>query len=319
MKSKSTLTFVSLVLVMSFLVACAKTTPVSSPTMSSTEPPAADTTTAPVETSAPTAEPTSAPEVTNTNALPPDPKIITITTEDNFTLTGYYYPAAVDPAPLVVLFHWKPGSAADWNEIAPWLQNRGLQNPFPNPGSDPWWDASWFPAMPADKSYGVLTITFRGCKPYDQGGCANMDAAGWMLDTQAVMVKALELTGENAPRIVTIGASIGADAAADGCQYLNQQRPGACKGALSLSPGNYLSLSYVNTVQQLGIADPSTPAWCIADPGEFAICKSAEASGNSAYQDFSITDGNHGNMLLSPDLDPLPIQLILDFLDQTLE
>lgn len=318
MKSKTTITLITLVLILSFLVACAKTTPVNSPTMSSTEPPAADTSAAPIETSAPTAEPTAAP-ATDSNALPSDPKIITITTEDNFTLTGYYYPAAVDPAPLVVLFHWKPGNAADWNEIAPWLQNRGLQNPFPNPGSEPWWDPSWFPSMPVDKSYGVLTFSFRGCKPYDQGGCANMDAAGWMLDTQAVMLKALELNDANDPRIVTIGASIGADAAVDGCQFLNEQHPGACKGALSLSPGGYLGMDNTFIIEKMGKNTPPTTAWCLASGTEFSVCKAAEKAGNSAYRDFDIPNGGHGMILLSPNLDPLPMQLIMDFLNETVE
>ena len=46
-------------------------------------------------------------------------------------LKGYYYPSASDqPAPLVVLMHWVMGDMSDWYEIAPWLQNRGLENPF---------------------------------------------------------------------------------------------------------------------------------------------------------------------------------------------
>lgn len=320
MKSKSVFTLLTFVLILSFLAACTKAIPTSLPTAAQTESPAEATTPPQVETSSPTAEPTTAP-LADANALPPDPRIVTITTEDNYTLSGYYYPAAVNPAPVVVLMHWMMGDKADWNEVAVWLQNRGMKNPFPNPG-DPakfrWWDPTWFPAMPADRSYAVLTFSFRGCQPFQQG-CQSIQKAGWVQDALAALKFARELEGVDASRIVAIGSSIGADGAADGCQLLNVEFPGACQGALSLSPGDYLDVSYVKTIQQLGSADPPTTAWCIADPAEFAICQSAEASGNSAYQDFSITDGDHGNMLLSPDLDPLPMQLILDFLDETLK
>ena len=72
--------------------------------------------------------------------LPPEPQEITFKASDGQALTGYYYPAAVSPAPVVVFMHWVGGDLSDWYEVAPWLQNRGLKNPFTNPGSEPWWD-----------------------------------------------------------------------------------------------------------------------------------------------------------------------------------
>jgi len=324
MKSKPFLMMVSIVMIMSFLAACATATPTIAPTEAPSEPPVAETTAPPAETSAPTEAPTAAPTsapAMDVNALPPDPRIVTITTDDNFTLSGYYYPAAYDNAPVVVLMHWMMGDKADWNEVAVWLQNRGMKNPFENPG-DPakfrWWDPTWFPAVPADQSYAVLTFSFRDCQPFQQG-CQAIHKAGWVQDALAALKFARELEGVDATRVAAIGSSIGADGAADSCQLLNKEFPGTCKGAFSLSPGDYLDVSYVNTIQQLGRSDPPTAAWCVADPGEFAICQSAEGAGNTAYQDFSITDGDHGNMLLSPDLDPLPMQLILDFLDETMK
>ncbi len=118
-------------------------------------------------------------------------------------------------------------------------------------------------------------------------------------------------------QIVAIGDSIGADGAADGCLYLNQQFPGSCQGALSLTPGSYLTQKYEEVVQELGQFDPPVTAWCLADPGEFRLCQFAEESGNSAYQDFMIEGAGHGIEMLKPGLDPLPMQLILDFLEQT--
>ena len=69
--------------------------------------------------------------------LPPEPQEITFQASDGQTLRGYYYPAAVNPAPLVVFMHWMGGDMSDWYKIAVWVHNRGLKNPFPNPGSEP--------------------------------------------------------------------------------------------------------------------------------------------------------------------------------------
>lgn len=255
-----------------------------------------------------------------TNSLPPEPQTLTFTASDGMELQGVYYPAATNPAPLVVLMHWMQGDMNDWNEVAVWLQNRGLDNPFTNPG-DPavfrWWDPTWFPEIPADRSYGVFVFSFRTCLPFDQGGCQTTDRPGWLLDAQAAMLKALELEGVDPERIVTIGDSIGADGAVDGCLYLNQQTPGACKGAMSLTPGSYLSVIYQDVAQELGQFDPPVAAWCLADEGDFRPCQNAEESGNSAYQDFMIEHAGHGIEMIKPNLDPLPMQLILDFLDET--
>ena len=68
---------------------------------------------------------------------PPEPQEITFQASDGQTLRGYYYPAAVNPAPLVVFMHWMGGDMSDWYKIAVWVHNRGLKNPFPNPGSEP--------------------------------------------------------------------------------------------------------------------------------------------------------------------------------------
>ena len=320
MKFKPIVQVISIFLVIAFLTACTTTMPTNAVTQAPAEPATVETTLPPVETSAPTDIPTSAPVVA-ANVLPAEPQIVTITTEDNFTLTGYYYPAAVENAPVVVLMHWMNGDRNDWNEVAVWLQNRGLPNPFENPG-DPaqfrWWDPSWFPAMPADRSYAVLTFSFRDCKPF-RAGCQSEQRANWLKDAHAAMRFARSLEGVDPNRIAAIGSSIGADGAANSCKLLNDEFPGACRGALSLSPGNYLGVSYTDTIQQLGSSDPPTPAWCIADPSEFFVCKDAESAGNSVFKDFSVKDGKHGNMLLSPGLDPLPMQLIVEFLDEVLK
>jgi dienelactone hydrolase len=248
--------------------------------------------------------------------LPADPQQISFQASDGRVLSGYYYPAAVDSAPLVVLMHWIGGDMSDWYEIAPWLQNRGLDNPFQNPGAEPWWDSTWFPQIPAGQSYAVFIFSFRDCAPYDTG-CASFTPEGFLMDAQAAMQKAASLEGVDPTRIVTIGSSIGADGAPDACAWLNEQTPGSCQGALSLSPGGFLNIAYPEIVQTLGSFSPPVAAWCVADENEYGICEAAAASGNPAYQSFMIPGGSHGTHLLQPGLDPLPAQLILDFLSQT--
>jgi hypothetical protein len=252
----------------------------------------------------------------DSSALPSTPQEVTFQASDGQALGGVYYPAAVNPAPLVVLMHWAGGDKSDWYEVAPWLQNRGLTNPFPNPGTEDWWDPTWFPAVPAEASYGVFIFSLRGCLPTPDG-CTVWTPAEWLLDIQAAMLTSAALEGVDEGRIVTIGSSVGADGAPDGCAWLNEQQPGSCQGALSLSPGNYLDNPYPQVVGTLGRNQPPVAAWCLADQNEFSLCQSAEGSANPAYRDLMILDGQHGTMLLRTGLEPLPMQVILDFLAET--
>ncbi|MFH1524784.1 MAG: hypothetical protein ABIF04_07440 [Chloroflexota bacterium] len=251
-------------------------------------------------------------------ALAPDPQEVTFQASDGQELKGLYYPAAINPAPVVVFMHWVGGDKSDWYEIAVWLQNRGQANPFPNPSDEPWWDPTWFPAVPADRSYGVFIFSFRGCTPY-KVGCTDGGPEVWLLDAQAAMLEASQLEGVDPTQIVAIGSSIGADGAPDACFWLNEQKPGSCKGALSLSPGGFLKIPYPVAVLTLGKNQPPVAAWCLADETEFGVCESAEMVDNPEYMDFMIPGGGHGNMLLRPGLEPLPMQTILDFLSATVD
>ena len=63
--------------------------------------------------------------VKTVNPLPADPIRVEFKTEDDVTLVGYYYPAAITPAPVVVLMHWMEGDQTDWIKVGmvSWLQN----------------------------------------------------------------------------------------------------------------------------------------------------------------------------------------------------
>ena len=271
----------------------------------------AATTTAVAPTPAPpTATPAPPPDtpVPPPAALPPEPAPVEFEAADGQALQGLYYPAASDSAPLLVLVHWVGGDQHDWVEIAHWLQNRGLGGKGEK--SAPWLDPSWFPPVPADQSLAVFTFSLRGC---DESGCDNWTPDLWLLDAQAAMQAASELEGIDPQRIAAIGASIGADGAIDGCQWLNERQGQAqCAGALSLSPGNYFDVPYAGAVAALDAE--KHPAWCLASEGDAESAPTCRSATGDAYR-MIIYEGNaHGMMLLKPGLDPDTLETVLDFL-----
>jgi dienelactone hydrolase len=230
--------------------------------------------------------------------LPPDPQRIEFQAKDGQALSGTYYPAAVNPAPTIVLMHWAPGDETAWVAIAAWLQNRGLAV---EPGDMPWLDPEWFPPMLEGRSFAIFTFTFRGC----EGGCGSLDREGWLLDAQAAVQTAKALDGVDPEQIAIIGASIGADGAADTCGE-------GCLGALSFSPGSYLTIPYETAVAEVDGAEK--PAWCLAaedDPGSAPACQAA--SGNH-YRMEMYSGADHGMELIRPDTEPNTLELVLEFL-----
>jgi hypothetical protein len=253
-------------------------------------------------------------------ALPP--REIVFQASDGQELHGRYYPAAVSPAPVVVLMHWVNGDMSDWNEVAPWLQNTGYKNTFPNclEGTDAeqgkWWDPSWFPPVPAGASYGVFVFSFRNHEPCR--GATAFTPDEWLLDAQAALRKAAQLEGADPKRIAAIGSSIGADGAVDACYWLNDRTPDSCLGALSLSPGGFLGIPYSEAVAALGEEENPKAVWCLADPSEIGACRQVPESSNAEYRIIEIKNGGHGNFLMVPEAEPSTMQMILDFLKEVL-
>lgn len=256
------------------------------------------------------AVPTETPTLTPTPVPPPlEPEEVAFPGEYG-ELHGRYYRADTEPAPLVVLMHWIAGDMNDWNEIAPWLQNRGLKNPYPNPGNDPWWDPTWFPPVPEGRSYAVFVFSFTGCQP---DGCPDDPTRSiyemwqiWVSDAISAMNYAATLPGVDPQRIVAIGASIGSGGAIASCGQVEH-----CNGALTLSPGGGL-----DDVQDIFNHHPQARVWCLADEYEITGCEIPEFADRPAYRAIEIPGGGHGMELLRPNLEPLPMQLILDFLEQ---
>jgi dienelactone hydrolase len=228
-----------------------------------------------------------------------------IQTSDGMELSGTFYPAARAGAPLVVLMHWAPGDQTDWRVIAAWLQNRGLAV---EPGSEPWLDASWFPAMPESSSFNVFTFTFRGC----EGGCAAFDREGWALDVEAAMTHAATLPEIDPAQVMAIGASIGADGAAYGCHYYNEMVQEGCQIAISLSPGGYLKMPYPEEVSALESEIPAKPTRCLYAVGDAEAAGACQNASGQSYLGFEYEGSDHGMALIEPTRAPNPLDIILE-------
>lgn len=274
------------------------------PATATTAPPAPTTPPSPTPAPSPTTAPTAPP--TPAACQPAEPQAISFTAADGQVLAGRYYPPADTSAPLVVAMHWAGGTQDDWNALAPWMQNRGLTDTVLFQGGEisatlpsaPWRDASQFPPAPAGQGFGVFTFTFRGCTGED--GCLTFDEKGWQADIEAALRQARELPCVNPNRILTFGSSIGADGAALGCAWLNEQNPGACPAAIALSPGGFLGTPLEYAAQRLAAGNPEAKLYCLADQIEGKLCQTVGAK-HPNVETFIIENGGHGNLLIRPE------------------
>jgi pimeloyl-ACP methyl ester carboxylesterase len=255
----------------------------------------------------------------------PEPQQKDLTASDGVALAGTFYPAAGCGAPVVLLFHQFGSDRSSWTDLALWMQNRFDETASTGGRlASPAVQYSWFPPLPADISVAVFTIDFRdhGDSEPVSGG---LDTTGFLLDAQAALEYAKTLSNVDPNRIITIGASIGADASVDVClnldgtTILEPQSGEGCIGALSLSPGSFLEVPYVEAVTRLGGAPIPPVIRCLAaeqDGNSPDLC-AAEVPGN--FQGTIFAGRNeHGIALLAEGFDPDIGQLIHDFLLETL-
>ena len=253
------------------------------------------------------------PTETSLPPLPADPQRIEFSTEDGVNLVGVYYPAAVNPAPMVVLMHWAGGDKNDWVMVGmtDWLNNRknfqggGMFSP-PRFSLEPY----PFQNMPDNISFGVFIFDFRD---YGESDAANSGLpAGWVLDAKAAYETAGNLPGVDPGMVVGIGASIGSDAVVDACDA-------GCLGALSISPGSYLKINYLEAVTKL--TQNGKKAWCLAAQDDQESAPMCESVRGIADQTIIYPSGGHGMMLFNPthNLTPPIGEVILDFLVDVFE
>ncbi len=239
------------------------------------------------EAVAPVATPTQIPESTVEpepafEPQPADGQRMTFQSEDGTELVGYYYPASVPNAPVIVLMHWARGNQNDWlnNGMVAWLQNRGATHGVNSPSKQ----SVIYPPMPAGVSFAVFTFDFRGF--HESSG--DFTPEGGLMDAKAAYEFAKTLAGVDAARVAGIGASIGADGVADGCGE-------GCIGALSLSPGGYLGVVYPEAVSALD--NEKKPVTCVATEGDTPSAIACEATTGKYYEKFIYIGGEHGDQL----------------------
>ncbi len=280
------------------------------PVLSETPPePSATATEIPVPTATIAPTSTSTPTITPTVILDPSPLEIEFTANDGQVLSGLYFPADSNPAPLMILIHWARGDQEEWTEIALWLQNRSELIRAPDYNNS-WKSSDWYPENTSGISIGVFTFTLRECA----GGCQNYLPSEWLLDIQAAITTVVGLTGVDRSRIMTAGASIGADGAINGCVWLNQSGLGECRGSFGLSPGSLLLVPYEDAALELLQNEPPISVYCLYGLRDDASVETCSAVPEAKLVDYGYID-NHGLELLQPLQDPDPLILLLEFIN----
>lgn len=190
----------------------------------------------------PASEPSLAP-------LPPDPQEIAFQTESGTILSGRYYPAAINPAPVIVLMYGGGSRMAYWAQtgIVEWLQNRQVPLSPEAPEISP--------PLPSDRSFAVFIFDYQG---------------DWIESGIAAIEATRSLPGADPYRVATIGASVGSAIATYACAATD------CSGALAFSPtASFNRKLYRDSVTLLEKAD--RPTWCIAAEGDGG-CPKTEGS-----------------------------------------
>jgi len=239
--------------------------------------------------------------------LPLAPQRIEFQAEDGVMLVGYYYPAAANPAPVVVLMHEGGGNQTDWLYVGmvSWLQNRGAE--IPTLPEKKHFDTPYpFPPLPEDLSFAVFTFDFRG----NGESAGKMDRNEFILDARAAYQTAAGLEGVDPAWVTGIGASIGADGVVDSCE--------ACAGALSLGPGDWLGMPYGPAVTAMD--DEKKPVLCVAAEDDQTSVQACNGANGQYYQKQIYSAGGHGMQLfrIENNLQPSIETVILDFLEAIL-
>ncbi|TAK13498.1 MAG: hypothetical protein EPO32_05375 [Anaerolineae bacterium] len=266
-------------------------------------PPEASATTEPTSAAPPDAQPVDgSPWQSEFDPLPAEPVAVSIPTADGRALSGMYYPAKVNPAPIVVMMHWAGGDQYDWWELAPWLQNRADEyapGAWPGTGvNGPWLNPSWFPLVLPEASFGVLVFDFGGYGSSPRGSSPDSD----LQDVLAAVRFAATLDGVDPARVLALGGSLGADGALDACVLFNRDpsEGAACIGSLSLSPGNYLGAPFSYTEGALELGDAGHSVYCLAaenDRESGHVCAEPE---HENYYGYIYSGDDHAMFLIQP-------------------
>jgi len=242
--------------------------------------------------------------------LAPEPIQISFEAEDGEELEGLYYPASENPAPVIVLMNWSRGNQGEWEEIAYWLQGRGLLVRELN-SRQTWKSSNWYPERTLDMPLGVFTFNFRSCEGGD--GCQTYQPAEWLLDARAALETAAQLQGANPRQIITAGASIGADGAVDSCAWLNTTDIGTCLGGFALSPSSSLTVDFRAAADSLLAQENPALVYCLYGLHDDASLETCGDYPGIRSIDFGYV-ADHGLELIRVDRKPDPLNILQEFI-----
>ena len=262
----------------------------------------------------PTPTRTPTPSATPVVILSPEPVEILFQATDGQELSGVYFPADANPAPVIVLMPWTEGNRDDWDEVARWLQGRGLLTREPD-YNDSWKSSDWFPERSLETPLGVFVFNFRSCE--EQNGCTDYLPAEWLLDARAALEAASRLEGVDPNRILTAGASIGADGAVGSCLWLNSTDAGTCLGSFALSPASLLTEDFRSSAASLVSQKRTAPVYCLYGLRDDASVETCSDFPEIRAVDYGYIE-NHGLELLQPGQSPDPLELFQEFIQEAL-
>lgn len=262
----------------------------------------------------PTIEITEVPTATPIVVLPPEPIEIEFQAADGQVLTGLYFPAEANPAPVVVLFPWAQGNQSEWEEVAHWLQGRGLLVPVQD-SRRTWKSSNWYPERTLDLPLGVFTFNFRSCESVD--GCESYLPIEWLLDAQAALEAATKLQGAAPDQVLAVGASIGADGAVNSCAWLNGTELGKCLGVFALSPFSSLTIDFRVSADALLNQEDPAPVYCLYGLHDDAASETCGDYPEIRAVNYGYID-DHGLELIHVDRRPAPLKILQEFILEAL-
>lgn len=284
------------------------------------------TNTAPPPTDAPEATVTDAP-ATATNepptpeplpVLPATPQRIEFQSEDGRMLVGTYYPASISPAPIAVLMHEGLAERSQMEPLALWLQNRPdeiSEGPTGQVAYD------WMPNFPEEiGSVAVFAFDLRGHGESEGPMHSDGQEIDYTMDVRAAIAQAKTFEGVDPEQVLSIGASMFADAALNGCIALDgtailPDQPGnGCVGVLSLSPFAFSGVPYDQAADAFLSTPPQPVVWCLHSTDDYQPETCAAIDGKEHARAQIYPGAIHGVSLLQPGFDPDVGQLLVDFL-----
>ncbi len=265
----------------------------------------------PPPTLAPTAVPTLAPPA-------PEPKRIEFPSEDGRQLVGTFFPAGINPAPVLVLMHEGLGDRSQMEPLALWLQNRPDKVASGPTGKSAF---EWMPDFPPEiGSVAVFSFDMRGHGESEGPMPPNEQSLVYLMDARAAIALAKTLEGVDPNRIMTIGASMFAEAGLNACIALDgavilPEQPGAgCVGTLSISPFNFCGVPFDQAADAL-LNTPEDPiVWCLHAEQDIQPETCRAIDGMERARAVIYPGSTHGIDFLQPGLDPDFGEIIVDFL-----